>query len=625
MTGAAQPLAKSTAFPPEKSLRTVDVVLIAAVFLIPFISWGEVPWLLGPFVLLVAGVLLAVIREGSIRGSVQIPEAPVWIPLAMVLGLSLIHLVRTPIPYSSFLFLVHLALAAVFYYLLWSRLRKMAVVAMVLVRTGILVTWVAVQALVLGMRPPAGPFLNPNYTATVLLVCLAMALGSLMPSRERKWETAIMLSAAMLGSVGLMLIGSRSGGLGMILLWAAYLIFRRGRMRWVAILVIAMIILLPNTIRHRVTEGYKADPHAFSRLLIWESSLRMGADHPLIGVGPNLFYEYAPVYAFPTEELPVRYGRIARKPHNEYLRSWAEGGVIGVIGLGLFLFITLRMMLHSIKLGRPGPALAVGIILYQALFHDITEVFSLMVLMSWCLAQITPETDRTVEPGNGPRRFIPVATGVVILCFALWLNLDLASRAFWFKGKRLMDVDLPGALRTTKAATLINPLLPGASRDLARIRLMMSDQDTDEQELSRVLAATLRAQSLNRLDTVPPRLQAAIYIKAARQGEMKAAEALAAAAGKLKEASLIEPHNALILLNMAEVYWDLGQRERALDLLDNALRKEPNYLQAHRTRISWLSKLDPGRITWAQSELAEAQERAAGYRPQSDFEEIILR
>jgi len=207
MTGAAQPLAKSTAFPPEMSLRTVDVVLSAAVFLIPFISWGEVPWLLGPFVLLVAGVLLAVIRERSIRGSVQIPEAPVWIPLAIVLGLSLIHLVRTPVPYSSFLFLVHLALASVFYYLIWSRLRKVAVRAMVLVWTGILVTWVAVQALVLGMRPPAGPFLNPNYTVTVLLVCLAMALGSLMPSRERTRGTAVMLSAAMLGSVGLVLIG----------------------------------------------------------------------------------------------------------------------------------------------------------------------------------------------------------------------------------------------------------------------------------------------------------------------------------------------------------------------------------------------------------------------------------
>jgi len=446
-----------------------------------------------------------------------------------------------------------------------------------------------------------------------------------MPSREGKRETAVMLATAMLGSVGLMFIGSRSAGLGMVLLWLVYLIFRKGRMRWVAFAVIAMIILLPNTIRYRVTEGYKVDPHAFSRLQIWEASLKMGADHPMIGVGPTLFHEYGPVYAFPTEELPVRYGRIARKPHNEYLRSWAEGGVIGVLASGLFLFFTMSMMIPAIKEGKHGPALAAGIILYQALFHDLSEVLALMVLMSWCLAQLTPAQGRTVEVRSWPKRFLPVATGVMILCFAVWLNLDLASRTFWLTGKRLMDDDLPGALKATKAATLLNPILPGASRDLAQIRLMMSGPGTDEQESSRAMATILRAQRLNRLDTVPLRLEAALYVRAARAGEMKASEALAMAAGKLKEASLIEPHNALIWLSLSEIYWDLNQRSRALDLIEKALEKEPNYLQAHRIRISWLSKLDPGRVPEAEGELSKARERAAGYKPQSDFEEIILR
>ncbi|MCK5352670.1 O-antigen ligase family protein, partial [bacterium] len=315
MTGTVQPPARLSAITPAKPSWTVDVVLSAAVLLIPFISWGEIPWLIAPFVLLIAGVLLVVIREGSMEGSVQVPEVPVWVPLAMALGLSLIHLVRTPVPYSSFLFLVHISIVIVLYYLLWSRRSVVAPMTVIWLWTGILVPWVVIQALFMETRPPAGPFLNPNYTATVLLVCLALALGSLMPSREGKRETAVMLATAMLGSVGLMFIGSRSAGLGMVLLWSVYLIFRKGRMRWVAIAVIAMIILLPNTIRYRVTEGYKVDPHAFSRLQIWEASLKMGADNPLIGVGPTLFYEYSPVYAFPIEELPVRYGRIARKPH----------------------------------------------------------------------------------------------------------------------------------------------------------------------------------------------------------------------------------------------------------------------------------------------------------------------
>jgi O-antigen ligase len=625
MTGTAQLQERSLPSPSEKPLRVVDIALSVAVILIPFISWGAVPWLLGPFVFLVAGALLAVLREGSSVGRVQIPDSPVGIPLAMAVGLSLIHLVRSPIPYSSFLFLVQISVAVALYYLLWLHKQVMAPLTVILVWTGILVTWVAVQALLFGVRPPGGPFLNPNYTGTVLLVCLATALGSLMVSKERKWGTWVILTAAMLSSAGLMFIGSRSGGLGIVLLWTCYLIFRKGHMRWLAILVIAMTILLPNTIRYRITEGYKADPHAFSRVQIWEAALRMGSDHPMIGVGPGLFDEHGPVYAFPMEELPVRYGRIVRKPHNEYLKSWAEGGVIGVITMGLFLIVTLRMMLHSVRAGRPEPALAVGVIFFQALFHDITEVFSLIVLMSWCFAQVTPETGRGVEPGKGSGRFIPVAAGVVVLCFAVWLNLDLASRSCWYKGRKLMEGDLSGALKMTKAATVINPLLPGASRDLAQISLMLGGQGADQQGLSQVMPTILRAQHLNRLDTVPLRLQAALYLQAGRAGEMSVPEALAKAAGNLKEALLIEPHNALILLSLSEVYWDLNQRSRAFDLVEDALDKEPNYLQAHRTRISWLEKLDPGRVAWARDELVQAQARAAGYRPQSDFEEIILR
>jgi tetratricopeptide (TPR) repeat protein len=180
-------------------------------------------------------------------------------------------------------------------------------------------------------------------------------------------------------------------------------------------------------------------------------------------------------------------------------------------------------------------------------------------------------------------------------------------------------------MRSVKSATIINPLLPGAARDLARIRLMMSDQAADDQDLNRDMAAIVRAQKLNRLDTVPLRLQAALYVNAARTGGKKAPEALAIAAEKLREAMLMEPHNALILLNLSEIYWDLNQRGRALDLVESALEKEPNYLEAHRTRISWLSRFSPGKVTDAEKELEKARERTAGYRPYSSYEEIILR
>jgi len=410
----------------------------------------------------------------------------------------------------------------------------------------------------------------------------------------------------------------------MILIWLAYLVFGTGRSRLAAVLIIAALIVVPNTIRYRVTDGYKHDPHAFSRVQIWNAALKMGADHPFIGVGPNLFYEYGPFYAFAVDELPVRYGRIVRKPHNEYLRSWAEGGIIGVAITGWFLLVILRQMFQSWQNGQRGPPLAVGVVLFQACFHDITEVFALMLLLSWWLAQLVPGERSTFNVGRKAGRAI-LAAGVVILCFSLWLNLDLISRGLWLKGQRFIDSDVSSALKLTKAATLVNPLLPGAARDLGRIRLIMSEPDTDAQNLNRIMATIVRAQRLNRLDTVPLRLEAALYARAASAGEIKSSEAHTMALAKLKEASLIEPHNALILLNLSETLWDLNQRNSALGFVEDALKKEPNYMEAHRTRISYISILQPDRVAWAQGELSKARERTSGYKALSDYEEIILR
>jgi len=611
--------------PPFGPLPKADTFFLnGAVFLIPFISWGNPPWLLGLFVILVAGIFVTRIRAAVAGKSFSFATPPLWLPFTLALLISIVHLLRSPVPYSSILFLVQLALALVFYHILSSERGTAQAVYIVLVWVVILVSWVGFQFIVLGVRPPSGPFLNPNYLATVLLSSLAYLLGSLMVDRVASRNKIVLLLAALSCSGALMMIGSRSAGLGMIMLWIAYLVFGTGRSRLIAVLVIGAIILAPNMIRHRVTDGYKGDPHSFSRVQIWKAALKMGADHPLLGVGPNLFYEHGPLYAFAMDELPVRYGRIVRKPHNEYLRSWAEGGVAGVFATGLFLLVVVCQILRNWRNGMRAPPLAVSAVLFQAGFHDITEVFSLMVLMLWWLAQMPPGEEKTFNIGRGPVG-VMVASGIVILCFSFWLNLDLASRSLWLKGQRLIDSDIQGAMRNVRTATVLNPLLPGAARDLGRIRLMMSGRISNEQEFNRVMAAILRAQSLNRLDTVPLRLEAGLYVNAARAGKMKDSEAFALAAGKLKEASYIEPHNALIRLNLSEMYWDLNQRNRALDVVEGALEEEPNFLEAHRTRVSWLGKLDPGRVAWAQGELAKALERAAGYKPQSNYEEIILR
>jgi tetratricopeptide (TPR) repeat protein len=124
---------------------------------------------------------------------------------------------------------------------------------------------------------------------------------------------------------------------------------------------------------------------------------------------------------------------------------------------------------------------------------------------------------------------------------------------------------------------------------------------------------------------VPLRLWAALYVDIAKVRKQNARSALEVAAGKLREASELEPHNVLIMSSLSGVLWDLGRRSEAEKLIEKALDEEPNYLEAHRTRIQYLSITDPEAAQAATEALEHARERVAGYRPYSSYEETIIR
>lgn len=610
----------------EPAVRSAGrVPLVIATVIIPFISWGSAPLLTGVFALLVTGAFLAMLPGLSRGGSLSLPTPLLWIPFLAAYALSVFHLARSPVPYSSLLFLAQFTVALVFYYSLQSNYPRPPILPFVLIWTVLLSASIVIQVLLTRIRPPAGPFVNPNYLATVLLSCLGYALGSLMVQGCKREEKTALWTVALICTAGLMTVGSRSAGLGVVLVWVVFLVFDRRPTRWVAVVVIAAVILLPSAFRYRVTEGYQGDPHSFSRIHIWKSALNMGADHPLAGVGPNLFYEYGPRYAFPTEELPVRYGRIARKPHNEYLRSWAEGGVIGAAAALLFIVIVLRYMAGALREGRAGPALAVSCILFMALFHDLTESFALMVLTFWWLAQLAPDGGRAYVRNPQRYRIVLTVIGLLVLGSSLWVNLDLVSRINWQRGQRLVDSDINGAMLATQRAVTLNPLLPGAARDLAKIHLMISREEGSAEAVARAQRSIVRARTLNRLDTAPLRLHAAFYMDLASLNKDFAPEALESAERMLLQASKLEPYNVLIPMILSGIYWDQGHQNEALELVNRALTLEPNYLEAHRTRISYLSRLDPAGVGEARRELDRALKAAAAYRPVNVYEEIILR
>lgn len=110
-----------------------------------------------------------------------------------------------------------------------------------------------------------------------------------------------------------------------------------------AILVIALS-LLPLIGTERLASLVNTQSGTtFLRLKLWQGSLNMIRDHPLLGVGlDNFLYQYRTRYVLPEawEELDLSH------PHNIILDFWTRLGILGVIAIGWLQFAFFRKALH---------------------------------------------------------------------------------------------------------------------------------------------------------------------------------------------------------------------------------------------------------------------------------------
>jgi O-antigen ligase len=130
----------------------------------------------------------------------------------------------------------------------------------------------------------------------------------------------------------------------------------------------------------RVAGLFKQEKNTvWERTILWETSLKIAKENPLLGKGVNTFSKYFIEYK-PLDYPDLRYA------HNSYLQMWSE---IGIVGLLLFLsipFLILTKALKGIKLkasqGAPGLILLGLIAGYIGfLVHTIFDnnLFSLML------------------------------------------------------------------------------------------------------------------------------------------------------------------------------------------------------------------------------------------------------
>jgi len=167
-----------------------------------------------------------------------------------------------------------------------------------------------------GARQAHAFFANRNFCGIGLAMLLPYAL-----------QTRARVPLAALGLLGIAATTSRGGALAGAAAIALWFVWRRPRLR-VPVLVGLPALVLAAGLLFGESNTVTVRTHWY------RTALAIGADAPLLGEGAGGFArEYPP--RRPLEEHAISGGRRVHAVHNDYLESWAEGGVLG---LGAHLF-----------------------------------------------------------------------------------------------------------------------------------------------------------------------------------------------------------------------------------------------------------------------------------------------
>jgi O-antigen ligase len=322
------------------------------------ISTAEMATLLGAVVIGAVAVRRSVPsfnRPGS-RGegewATQRPTGADWAAAAF-LGAGLVSLLVTEQPKQSLRELRWVIVEPIIFFLLAratlttpARIRVAlwsVVAAGVVAATASLVAAAASDELLTLATRPGFPYPSPNHLGLFLgraaAVAAAIAFFGMGRNTSQAWAgvALVPIGLALLRSLSL---GAWIGVSGAVLALAAL----KGR-RWLVGtalgLIVALTVIAVALPRERTFGRF--DPGSGTglfRLQIWESSLRMVADHPLLGVGlDNFLYQYRDRYMLPEawEEPNISH------PHNWILHFWLALGVPGLVAaIGMTVWLVAR-------------------------------------------------------------------------------------------------------------------------------------------------------------------------------------------------------------------------------------------------------------------------------------------
>lgn len=429
-----------------------------------------------------------------------------------------------------------------------------------------------------------GAFAQPNVLAIELVVAAAASTGLWKDADARPRQ--IVGAGIVVMAAALLFTESRGGVVGaavaIVVLAAFYL---RGLPSWramrsmaaVAIVAVAIVLALPagrDAVRRIGSGGDLSESSVAEHISVWELSLKMARDRPIIGAGPDAFpmifgeYRSADQRAFGTRNVRPE------STHNFLLDQLVDAGVVGVLAWVALVASCGWLALRRLPALDPSRR-AVVVAMIAALAGYYGDVFfsfgqSMTGWMPWLLlgaligtavtSDATEERPAVTAGVEIAVRIGAAAGGVVLVVLGL-----IAAVADWQSaraGAQAGRGDLAGAADTARTAARWDPLQPQYLIQLGFLQVAVANGSSGAEQ---------RAWRQDALDTYH-RLNTRFAPTAAglaREAEAQANLAFETEADRervfdlLERAVRLDPNSAEVRSGVAEFYATVGEQQRA--------------------------------------------------------------
>ena len=185
-------------------------------------------------------------------------------------------------------------------------------------------------------------FNNPNILAEYLIMLIPISVGLFWQTTKLS-KKIIFLGTTLVMILAMVLTLSRGGWIGFAFSALVFILLVEKRLLLSIVpITLGAVYLLPQTIINRILSiGNLSDSSNAYRIKIWEITMDIIRDHPIVGVGFG-HLPFKQTFETYIRTMPTFHA------HNTYLQTAAEMGIVGLLVFLFFLFILFKYGINKL-------------------------------------------------------------------------------------------------------------------------------------------------------------------------------------------------------------------------------------------------------------------------------------